>query len=281
LRNAPLLTPVPANAVDEALFRSFRASSANLEGLKRKSKKKMIIGVTAVSILLLLVLVSLFYFKSSSRSAVARPSVMPLPAATNTQMANTLKPSPLTQLATGTQPATNTQPAATEAAPPPQVQSEMMNNQLTAPTRIQHNISTAAGKEAPPSPGFGAASMEGLGGNSAIGNVFNGQSQAKVNVEAPSKVNISAGVAVGLLVQKTAPVYPLIAKTAHVSGTVVLAAIISKTGSVKDLRVVSGPPMLRQAALDAVRTWRYKPYKLDNQLIEVETTININFSLGG
>ena len=72
------------------------------------------------------------------------------------------------------------------------------------------------------------------------------------------KVHISAGVAVGLLIQKTVPVYPPIAKAAHVSGTVVLVATISKTGEVEDLHAVSGPAMLQQAAQEAVKTWRYK-----------------------
>jgi protein TonB len=76
-------------------------------------------------------------------------------------------------------------------------------------------------------------------------------------------------------------VYPLIAKTARVSGTVILAATISKTGVVENLRIVTGPPMLRNAALNAVRTWRYKPFKVNNQPTEIETTINVVFSLHG
>ena len=98
---------------------------------------------------------------------------------------------------------------------------------------------------------------------------------------APKKVNISAGVAVGMLLQKTQPVYPPIAKAARVSGTVVLQATISKTGTIENLRVVSGPAMLQQAAMDAVKTWRYRPYLLNNEPVEVETTVNVIFTLGG
>ena len=164
------------------------------------------------------------------------------------------------------------------------VQSEMMNNQLTAPTRIPHNIQIVSEKEAPPSSGFGVAGMEGLGGSQSgvIGSVFgSGNTGPKVKAEAPKKVNISAGVAVGLLIQKTTPVYPPIAKAARVSGTVVLQATISKSGTIENLRVVSGPAMLQQAALDAVKTWRYRPYLLNNDPVEVETTINVIFTLGG
>jgi len=98
---------------------------------------------------------------------------------------------------------------------------------------------------------------------------------------APPKVTISAGEAASLLLQKTAPVYPPIAKAARVSGTVVLRAVISKDGMIENVRVISGPAMLQQAALDAVRTWRYRPYLLSSRPVEVETTINVVFAVGG
>jgi TonB family protein len=106
-------------------------------------------------------------------------------------------------------------------------------------------------------------------------------SRPKVKSAAPTRVSISAGVAGGLLLEKTAPVYPLIAREARVSGTVVIQATITKTGEVENLHVVSGPTMLRQSALDAVKTWRYKPYMVEGEPVDVETTISVNFSLGG
>jgi protein TonB len=60
-----------------------------------------------------------------------------------------------------------------------------------------------------------------------------------------------------------------------------LQATISKSGSIQNLRVISGPPMLQQSALDAVRSWRYKPYLLNGDPVEVETTVNVVFNLGG
>jgi protein TonB len=84
-----------------------------------------------------------------------------------------------------------------------------------------------------------------------------------------------------LLVQRTTPVYPQIAKEARVSGTVVLQATISKAGLIENLRVISGPTMLRQSAQDAVKSWRYRPYMLDGAPVEVETTVNVTFTLGG
>jgi len=162
------------------------------------------------------------------------------------------------------------------------VQSEMMNNQLTAPTRIPHDIKMVAEKEAAPST-FGVAGMEGLGGSNSgvIGSVFGQGNAPKVKAEAPKKVNISAGVATGMLLAKITPVYPPIAKAARVSGTVVLQATISKGGTIENLHVISGPAMLQQSAMDAVRQWRYKPYLLNGEPVEVETTVNVIFSLGG
>ncbi|HEX4581961.1 MAG TPA: energy transducer TonB, partial [Acidobacteriaceae bacterium] len=77
------------------------------------------------------------------------------------------------------------------------------------------------------------------------------------------------------------PAYPPIARAARISGTVVLQATISKTGTIENLRVISGPPMLTQSALEAVKTWRYKPYQLNGEPVEVETTVNVVFNLGG
>jgi len=96
----------------------------------------------------------------------------------------------------------------------------------------------------------------------------------------PKRVTLSASVAQILLIIKSPPVYPPIAKAARVSGTVVLHVVVSTTGSVKELRVVSGPPMLQQSALDAVKTWRYRPYLLNNEPVEFDTTVNVVFTLG-
>jgi protein TonB len=161
------------------------------------------------------------------------------------------------------------------------MQSEMMNNQLTAPTRIPHDIKMVAEKEAPAA-SFGVQGSDfGGSSNGVMGSIFGGSAAPQVKAAVPKKINISSGVASGMLLQKTQPVYPPIAKAARVQGTVVLQAKISKTGSIEDLHVVSGPAMLQQAALDAVRSWRYRPYLLNNEPVEVETTVNVIFTLGG
>ena len=113
------------------------------------------------------------------------------------------------------------------------------------------------------------------------GSIFGSAPATQVKAAPPKQIKISGGVAAGMLLQKTQPVYPPIAKAARVQGTVVLQAKISKTGSIEDLHVISGPAMLQQAALDAVKSWRYRPYLLNNDPVEVETTVNVIFTLGG
>jgi len=165
-----------------------------------------------------------------------------------------------------------------------QVKPQMMNNQLTAPTKIPKDIKMVTEKEAPPTTGFGVAGMgEGTGSaGGVIGGLFGSSTPAPVvKVATPKKIAISQGVAQGNLITSPHPVYPPIAKAARVSGTVVLQATISKTGTIEGLRVVSGNAMLQQAALDAVRQWRYKPYLLNGEPVEVDTTVNVVFNLGG
>ena len=97
----------------------------------------------------------------------------------------------------------------------------------------------------------------------------------------PQKLRVSSGVAAGMLVYQLKPQYPRLAMQARIQGTVVLQAVISKDGTVRDLRVLSGHPMLAPAAIEAVKQWRYRPYLLNNEPVEVDTQINVNFTLGG
>src|SRR5271167_249171 len=95
----------------------------------------------------------------------------------------------------------------------------------------------------------------------------------------PEQVEIPSDISQGLLIYKVQPTYPPLARQARVQGTVVLQAVIDKDGSIKDLTVTSGHPMLVQAALDAVKQWRYKPYYVNGEPALVGTTINVNFQL--
>jgi protein TonB len=101
-----------------------------------------------------------------------------------------------------------------------------------------------------------------------------------VRAKEPGPVNISTGVSQGLLLTPIQPVYPQIARAVRVQGMVVIEAVISKIGRLESVSVVSGPPMLRQAALDAVAAARYRPYLLNGEPTEVKTTYRVVFSLG-
>jgi protein TonB len=163
-------------------------------------------------------------------------------------------------------------PVASAAPQPQPVASEMMDAQLAAPSRISKDVKAAPVEDAPGSLSAGAIDD----GGSVQGAVFSGGS--KMKVVAPSA--ISAGVAEGMLIHKTEPVYPKFARDNHIGGTVVLKAKIAKNGTLQDLQVISGPKILGTAAMDAARNWRYKPYMLNNQPVEVDTSISVVFSIG-
>jgi protein TonB len=83
----------------------------------------------------------------------------------------------------------------------------------------------------------------------------------------------------GLLIHRVQPDYPVIAKRAGIQGPVMISALISKEGTIENLRVLSGHPMLTSAAINAVKQWRYRPYILNGDPIEVDTQITVNFFL--
>jgi len=106
-------------------------------------------------------------------------------------------------------------------------------------------------------------------------------SQPDASASTPGHTHIGATVAAAQLIHQVAPVYPPIAKTAHISGTVVLHVIIAQDGTIKDLQYVSGPPLLTKSAMDAVREWVYRPTLVNDNPVEVDTTVSVVYTLGG
>jgi protein TonB len=147
---------------------------------------------------------------------------------------------------------------------------------ITAPTRIPDKIFMADRKEI--GVPINLATMEAENGISLPG-VPEFHHPRVVAEAAKGPVRVSGMVVEGMLIRKTVPVYPPIAKAVRAEGTVVLGAVIARDGTIQNLHVISGHPMLQQAALDAVRTWRYRPYLLSGEPVEVETTINVIFKL--
>lgn len=95
---------------------------------------------------------------------------------------------------------------------------------------------------------------------------------------APGTIRISQGVSQGLLIKKVQPVYPPMAQQFHRQGSVQLLATINKSGDTSKVQILSGDPMLSRAAVDAVKQWKYRPYLLNGQPVEIETQITVVFN---
>jgi periplasmic protein TonB len=163
--------------------------------------------------------------------------------------------------------------------------SEVINGQLRAPTKIPDKIKMVTEEEAPPDLGGVQGGVPGgVPGGSAggvMGSILSSTNVAVPKVATPQRVRVSTGVATGLLIRKVTPNYPQLAKQARIQGSVVLQAEISKDGTIQNLQLISGHPMLAPAAIEAVKQWRYKPYLLNGEPVAVETQVVVNFSLAG
>jgi protein TonB len=233
-------------------------------------------GLIASGPLAMVLLIAFFFVHSPHRIAAVDGPVRSVPRQSQPQM-----PAPVTPAVADaanpvlTKPQAGTPLSADKKLEVPaktaQLPSEAMTAQFTAPTRIAGGQKSSAVAESAPN----ALALGALYGGQVSGAAL-GESR-KVDVR-PEIVNVSAGVAVGMLIHKTAPIYPEAARQGHRAGTVVLKANITKEGKIAGLHVVSGPPVFAGPAVDAVKTWRYKPYMLDNKPVEVETTISVVFS---
>jgi protein TonB len=154
---------------------------------------------------------------------------------------------------------------------------EMQNGILFAPPRIPTGITMVTGPEPAMDTSINSWAFSQAASSS---NPFGNRAAATVVRPAVSgPIRISSLTAESEIILKTMPIYPPIARAARIEGTVRLAATISKNGTIENLRVTSGPAMLQQAALNAVSCWRYRPYLLDGQPVEVETTVDVIFTL--
>src|ERR1700690_1085394 len=96
-----------------------------------------------------------------------------------------------------------------------------------------------------------------------------------VRVQLPQRVRVSQGVMQGLIIKKVQPRYPKEAKKQHVQGSVIFQATITKTGDIGELRLINGPELLVPSAMEAVKQWKYRPYLLQGQPVEIETQITV------
>ncbi len=217
------------------------------------------IGSLLLQSLLLIALILLpeMYPEALPRQALSRLLVAPPPPSS--------APPPLT-------------PRAPEAS---RVRTISLLDALAAPSHIPQHAKL--GDMGPPAPSSSSSAIGELGVGPPPGlNDIVGRPEGTpvVPTALPKRVSVSSGVAAGLLLEPIRPIYPGIAKQARVQGTVVIEATISRDGTVENVRATSGPALLQGAALAAVRAARYKPFLLNGQPVEVETTIHVIFSLG-
>jgi protein TonB len=182
-------------------------------------------------------------------------------------------------LATPT-PVEETHPVVRQTAPATSQTSEMYETRVIPPRRIPPGISVPNVHE---DPGYINSSVLAAGptGFPGVGcDPLNcGHAQTVVQQTAQPTRRVSGGVMEGMLLHRVLPVYPAMARATRTAGRVELQATISRTGTIENLRVVSGPQLLIRAAIDAVTQWRYRPYLLNAEPVEVETTINVDFTL--
>jgi len=168
------------------------------------------------------------------------------------------------------------------------VTSNIVDGHLKMPSRIPRQVQMIHEEAAPPS-GIGVVGgVEGgiPGGQlkGVIGGIVSSSSSSVLpppKPVIPQRLRISQGVSSGRINYRVEPRYPLIAQQARIEGAVVLSAVISKQGTIENLQVLSGHPLLVQSAISAVAQWRYRPYLLNGEPVEVETTITVNFKLNG
>jgi len=193
-----------------------------------------------------------------SRVSVATPAIGPK-ASTSQTGPSAAGASPITQIA---------------VTPEPEVK-----NTASAPIRVKSAPAGAKGQtpiedtsSQPPSPlTVASAGDTGLSGLVA--------SPASGTQPVLARIKVSQGVSQGLLIKRVQPKYPSNALAARAQGAVQIEATVNKEGKVVNPKVLSGDPMLAAAALEAVRQWRYKPYYLDGEPVEIQTQITINFKL--
>ena len=234
----------------------------------------------AVAVAAGLAVVFLHPFGHSAPPVAPQQQVVVQQPAVETPVASVPEVSPAAAKPSAAIPAASSATSQTPNAPVPvnqvQVSSDQMDAQLSAPSRIAKTVKAAptSAEEAPPT-GFSAGGMDN-GGGVPGGAIFGGQNKVQVVAGVHA---ISSGVADGMLLRKVEPIYPKFAKDSRITGTVVLKATITKAGSIEGLQVLSGPKILSEAALNAVKYWRYRPYMLNNDPVEVQTTINVVFNL--
>jgi TonB family protein len=306
-------TPAFAAESAPAPAPSFTFGGANAAPEADDGRKKIFIAIAAVVLVAVLGFAAYSHFSGGTKPAASvAPSTAPAPSATspsatpvNTQPApaKPVAAAPVEQPAT--QPAdvnsaaspADTDAGATESVP---VESHAVTKSPSPSTSASKPAATAKSAAAAPEPAplvvkggavphtkqepapvdAAAPSLDSIGATGSAGAlsglVGSGTSAPKPVLQT---LNISQGVSQGLIMKRVQPVYPKTALVMRLEGVVDLTATISKNGDITNLKVIKGDPQLSRAATDAVKQWKYKPYLLNGEPVEITTQITINFKL--
>jgi len=298
LLEAPAEAPHSQALAPQPAAPTFTFGGANEPAESSGGSKKIVIGIIAAVVILAAAYFGWAHFKSSpaeTPAATAPAAVTPAakpsntaPAPTTPSGANAVSPS---------QPVS--QPAASSVPAKQNVKEETDNDDVTITTPSSAKPPASSKSSAPEKPA--EAPLVVKGGAAPVVHT----KPAAVDAPAPSIIgltaagsapppsfvtgnaakpilqtlNVSQGVSQGLLIKKVQPQYPQGALSMHVEGSVELLATISRAGSITAVKVVSGEPILVRAATEAVKQWKYKPYLLNGQPVEIQTQITINFKL--
>lgn len=282
-----------ANQGGEAPAPSFTFGGANIPESKGGSKK-ILTAVASIAIVAAGGYFGWTYYQGRANTTKSVANVQPQPVSTQPAPARTIAPpatppvsQPAASEATSASSETDTAPVAakpsiapTTSKPTPSTTSSASKSEpAPAPLVVKGGAGPAA---------KGAASVPDVAAPSVIGIGAGNSSELPPNVASNSngvprpllqRMSISQGVSQGLLIKKVQPIYPKNGLSMGLEGTVELSATISKTGQITNIKVLSGDQQLAHAATEAVKQWKYKPYLLDGEPVEVQTPITIKFKL--
>ncbi len=247
----------------------FEQSLIEDRGKTQKTSSILISFVIQIALMIVLVLIPLIYFEALPMASLSASLVAPPPP----------PPPP---------PPPQAQPVQKVVKVAPR---QMVNNQLLAPKQIPKDIAMIKEEEMPP---VAAVGVQGgvpggvPGGNvgGVLGGVLGGIPAApppppppKEKPKPPSQIRVGGNVQAAKLIRQPKPAYPPLAKQARIQGTVKFNAIIGEDGTIQNLQLVSGHPLLVPAATEAVKQWAYHPTTLNGEPVKVVTQIDVNFTL--
>ena len=298
-KSAPVVSSTVSSAAEPAP--AFTFGGANAPEESGGGRNKIMLAIAAAGVVAAGLYVGWSYFQGRASQPVTHAPAVSTPSTATPTSALPLLQKPNASVPSSQPAAVNAQPTATqdneeaaaELSSPteartstPSTNSVSQASRSSAPTKpveaplVVKGGSVPAVHAAPATPDTPAPNVIGMAATGSGGTLSN---LVDTTATAPrpllQKVNVSQGVSQGLLMKKVQPIYPRTALAMHIEGVVELAATISKTGGISSVKVVKGDPQLTRAATDAVKQWKYKPYLLNGEPVEITTQVTITFKL--